>query len=238
MDLGLVERRAERLDGRLHARRVEGAGDIERSARLPRSRAASSAFSSASRSPERTTWPGALSLATVTRRLRPIGFGVLEVGADERQHRAVVVGLGHQLAAQDDEFRASSRSSTPAAASAASSPSEWPAAARGVEVERVPAGEAGAEDGGLGEAGGLADAGKGSSPTSAVQRSSRSGARSATRSRISGVWLPWPGNSATGAAGSVIKLTRRTCPRVSEVTALAPPPPGQRLAPPPAHRGA
>src|SRR5918995_4749128 len=30
VDLGLVERPSERVDGRLHARRVEGAGDVER----------------------------------------------------------------------------------------------------------------------------------------------------------------------------------------------------------------
>src|SRR4029077_14430925 len=33
-----------------------------------------------------------------------------------------------------------------------------------------------------------------------------------TRSRISGVWLPWPGKSAIGAAGSVIKVTPTPCP--------------------------
>ena len=45
---------------------------------------------------------------------------------------------------------------------------------------------------------------KGSSPTSSRQRSSRSGQRCTTRSRISGVWLPWPGNSS---ARFVLDLT-------------------------------
>ena len=54
----------------------------------------------------------------------------------------------------------------------------------------------------------------GSSPTSSVTRSSRSGARRATWSRISGVWLPWPGNSTAGAWVSVTKLTQGTLRRV------------------------
>src|SRR5829696_3128802 len=49
--------------------------------------------------------------------------------------------------------------------------------------------------------------GNGSSPTRSVTRSRRSGARRARRSRISGVWLPWPGKSTAGACGSVTKLT-------------------------------
>ena len=58
---------------------------------------------------------------------------------------------------------ASSTARTPAAASAASSPSEWPAAALGLHVvgERLPAGDRGAEDGGLLEAGALLDAREG-----------------------------------------------------------------------------
>src|SRR5687768_16907657 len=52
--------------------------------------------------------------------------------------------------------------------------------------------------------------GNGSSPTSSVTRSSRSGARRATWSRISAVWLPWPGNSTAGAWVSVTKLTPST----------------------------
>ena len=56
---------------------------------------------------------------------------------------------------------ASSRLRTPAATSAASSPSEWPAPALRVQVERVPADDGGAEDRGLCEAGVLLHAGEG-----------------------------------------------------------------------------
>ena len=53
-------------------------------------------------------------------------------GADQGEHRARVVGLGHQASAQHHERERSSRSSTPAAASAASSPSECPAVTEGL----------------------------------------------------------------------------------------------------------
>src|SRR5215211_7815383 len=68
--------------------------------------------------------------------------------------------------------------------------------------------------------------GNGSSPTSSTTRSRRSGARRATWSRISGVWLPWPGNSTAGAWVSVTKLTHRTLggPHASSVSSHPPTP--------------
>src|SRR5215211_8916983 len=78
--------------------------------------------------------------------------------------------------------------------------------------------------------------GNGSSPTSSTTRSRRSGARRATWSRISGVWLPWPGNSTAGAWVSVTKLTHRTLggPHASSVSSH---PPTPRVGGPPARDG-
>src|SRR5829696_4867512 len=66
----------------------------------------------------------------------------------------------------------------------------------------------------------------GSSPTSSPARSRRSGASRATWSRISGVWLPWPGKSTAGACVSVTKLTQHTLggPPASSVGSAAPTP--------------
>ena len=101
-------------------------------ARTPYSRAASSASASLSRSPESTTWPGALSLATVTLGGRGDRPRVVGGAAEQREHRAAVVGLGHQAAAQHDEAqRVVERSGRRRRASAPSSPSEWPAAMAG-----------------------------------------------------------------------------------------------------------
>ena len=184
------------------------------SARLPRSRAASSAICELLARAGEDDLAGRVVVGDGDAGGLGDRLGVLLVGADEREHRAGVVGLGHQLAAQDDELqrvlaararrrrraRPARRASGPAAAAASRSSASQPA-----RLAQKMAGWAKRVD--------SPARGNGSSPTSAMQRSSSSGARSATRSRISGVWLPWPGKSATGAAGSVIKLTRRTCPR-------------------------
>ena len=131
------------------------------SARLPRSRAASSAFSSASRLPERTTWPGALSLATVTPasaatasaswRSAPTSASIepessaSAISLPRRTTRFErVVALEHAGGGERGELA-----------------ERVAGGGRGVEIERVPAGEAGAEDGGLLEAGRLAGAREG-----------------------------------------------------------------------------
>ena len=158
MDLGLVERPAERLDGRLHARRVEGAGDVERQ------RALAALAGGLLGLLERVAVAGEDDLAG-----RVVvgdgdagrfgdGLGVLEVGADERQHRAGVVGLGHQLAAQDDEVERVVALEHAGGGERGELAERVAGGGRGFEAERVPAGEAGAEDGGLLEAGRLAGA--------------------------------------------------------------------------------
>jgi hypothetical protein len=102
---------------------------------------------------------------------------------------------------------ASSRSSTPAATSAASSPSEWPAAADGSMSSASQPATLAQKIAGCAKRVLSFTRANGSSPTSSQQRSSRSGARRATSSRMSDVWLPWPGKSAAGACVSVTKLT-------------------------------
>ena len=203
-------------------RRRAGARGGRGRGRPPRPRA------SLSRAPERTTWPGALSLATVTPACAAISRGLLVGRADEREHRAACRRPRPSAGRAARRARsASSRSSTPAAASAASSPSECPAATPGSRLERVPAGEAGAEDRGLGEAGALARR-AGTDPRPRARCSARAGrgATRATRSRISGVWLPWPGKSTAGAWVSVTKLTPSTlgCPRATSVSSGRQPP--------------
>ena len=76
-----------------------------------------------------------------------------------RRRRAVVARLVHQPAAQRHQLAAPARSSSaPAATSAPSSPSEWPAMnSLDRRAERRPAGEARAEDRGLGEVGAVVD---------------------------------------------------------------------------------
>ena len=71
--------------------------------------------------------------------------------------------------------------------------------------------------------------GKGSSPTSAAQRSSSSGARSrrGLACRVSGC----PGQGKARPGQRVDGQAHRTCPRGMEVTALAPEPPGRGCPP-------
>ena len=109
MDLGLVERLAERLDGRLHARRVEGAGDVERQRALAALAGGLLGLLERVAVAGEDDLAGRVVVGDGDAGLGRDGLGVLEVGAHERQHRAGVVGLGHQLAAQDDEVRARRR---------------------------------------------------------------------------------------------------------------------------------
>ena len=101
-------RRPAAIDGR-----VERAGDGRAASRACRTRARPPRpRRSSSRSPESTTWPGALSLATV----RPAASAIAARRRRRRRRAArassrVVVGLGHQPAAQHDEARARRRAS-------------------------------------------------------------------------------------------------------------------------------
>ena len=218
-ELDLVERRAERRDGRLHRGRVERAGDVEPDARGGLRSRGDLLGARRARRARRRGRPGRARCRwrRSRRRASAISRASSSVGADEREHRAVCVGLGHQAAAQDDELER-------VVAVEHAGGDE-----RGQLAERVPGG--GARLAGRARPSRRRDAqkiagcakrvfsstrAKGSSPTSSVTRSSSSGARWATRSRISGVWLPWPGKSA---AGSVALLT----PAPSPHTALARP---------------
>ena len=159
VQLGLAERGAERLDGRLHRGRVERAGDVERQA------AAAALAGLLAGALERLARAGQHDLAGRVvvgdgharggRDLR----GVLLGRADERQHRAAVAGVGHQRAAQHDEPQGVV--AVEHAGGGERGQLAERVAGRGggaVEREGVPAGEAGAEDRGLGEAGRLAGA--------------------------------------------------------------------------------
>ena len=102
--------------------------------------------------------------------------------------------------------RASGSDIAPAAASAESSPSECPATATGSTWSRrrdQPASDA-QRIAGWAKRVDSSTRGNGSSPTSSSAASRRSGRTSATRSRMSGVWLPCPGNRTAGSVKSSI----------------------------------
>src|SRR3954469_3285975 len=179
-----------------------------RMTRVPRSCAAASVLSRASRLPDSTTWPGALSLATVT----PPSAAIACASSSEAPTSASIEPLRAspiRRPRRTTSSRASSRLSTPAATSAASSPSEWPAPALGCRSSASQPVTEAQKMAGCAKRVFSSTRAKGSSPTSSVTRSSRSGARWATRSRISGVWLAWPGKSA---AGCVALLTLAPSP--------------------------
>ena len=155
---GRRPRRAARtaLDGGRHQRRVERAGDVELQ-RADAARSRASAAARRSRCGRRTAraGPGALSLATVTPwRARSPRRVVVPRRASAAEHRAVAgvadirrprssdepqrVGLGDR--AGGGERGSARRASGPATASDAAAP------------RATPAGEARAEDRGLGEA--------------------------------------------------------------------------------------
>src|SRR5918992_2892791 len=103
VQLGLVERGAERLDRGLHARRVEGAGDVERQRALAAPARGPLGLGEVRARAGEDDLAGRVVVGDGDAGGRGDHLGVLLVGADEGQHRAGVVGLGHQLAAQDDE---------------------------------------------------------------------------------------------------------------------------------------
>ena len=161
--LDLVERGAERRDGGRHRGRVERAGDGQADRALAELvRLGLGGARSGRGAPARTIWPGALSLATV----RPAASATAAASSASAPTSAIIepsgVGLGHQPAAQHDELErvldgedAGGREGGELAERVAGGG----AAARG--RERAPAGDRGAEDGGLLEAGALLDAGEG-----------------------------------------------------------------------------
>ena len=177
-------------------------------------------------SPERTTWPGALSLATVTPAASAIAARVLDRAADAGRASSRRVGLGHQAAAQDDELeRVVARRARRRRPARPSSPSEWPAADAGLERRSAsqPAIEAqkiaGCAKRVLSSTRGervLAD-----ELDAALEQVGRA---RATRSRMSGVWLPWPGNSRAMSVRVVIERHPESLCRASpSLGALAPP---------------
>src|SRR4051812_3448534 len=180
-------------------------------ARTLYSRAASSASSSAPRSPDRTTWPGALSLATVT----PAAWAIAWASSIEPPSRASIEPESSASAIRrprrTTSSSASSVSSTPAAVSAPSSPSEWPAAIVGSASEACQPAIDAQKIAGWAKRVESSTRGNGSSPTSSMQRSSRSGSSRATSSRMSGVWEPWPGNSRAMSVRVVIDAHPGRC---------------------------
>ena len=164
-------------------------------ARSPSSSAAALAPSKPARSPDSTTCCGELSLATASPCGSASSCGVLGgAPAHQREHAAVAGALArllHQPAAQRDQLE------PVALAQAAGRDERGQLAERvaGHEIarrspERLPPGQAGAEDRGLGERVPSSARGNGSSPTICSASESSSGRTLATVSRISGVWLP------------------------------------------------
>ena len=86
--------------------------------------------------------------------------GLLRVGADERDHRAAVVGLGHQAAAQDDQLERVVDGQHARGGQGGELAERVAGGGGGAHVagQRPPAGDRGAEDRGLLEAGALLDA--------------------------------------------------------------------------------
>ena len=193
-----------------------------RMTRVLRSVAISSVLSSASIEPERTTWPGALSLATVT----PPAAAISRASSRLAPTRASIEPLRASpisLPRRTTSSSASSRLRTPAATSAASSPSEWPAPADGCRSRASQPTTEAQKIAGCAKRVFSSTRAKGSSPTSSVTFSSSSGARWATRSRISGVWLPWPGKSAAGCVALLTPAPLRTGVRRPTLASALPP---------------
>ena len=160
-----------------------------RMTRVLRSFATASVASSASTGPDKTIWPGALSLATVT----PPASAISRASSRLAPTRASIEPLRAspiRRPRRTTSSSASSRLSTPAATSAASSPSEWPAPKLGRRSSASQPTTEAQKIAGCAKRVFSSTRAKGSSPTSSVTFSSSSGARWETRSRMSGVWLP------------------------------------------------
>ena len=87
-------------------------------------------------------------------------LGVLDRAAQQGEHRAGVVGLGHQLAAQHDEPEGVVELEHAGGGQRADLAERVAGGHRGLGVGLVPAGDRRAEDRGLGEARGFVDAGE------------------------------------------------------------------------------
>ena len=159
-ELDLVEGRAERRDGGRHRRRVERAGD-----RQP-DRALAELAGDLLGALERVAVAREHELArrVVVGDGQPGGAGDLRglvlVGADQRDHRAAVVGLGHQAAAQDDELERVVDAQDARGGQRGELAERVAGGGGGGDVVRqsAPAGDRGAEDRGLLEAGALVHA--------------------------------------------------------------------------------
>ncbi|CAA9468098.1 MAG: hypothetical protein AVDCRST_MAG13-223, partial [uncultured Solirubrobacteraceae bacterium] len=171
--------------------------------RRPRSRATAPTSLSAAASPDRTIWPGALWLASASS--CSSAASLMSSAPAPRTASMLPPGRASAASAMSRPRRttsssASSRASTPAAASAASSPREWPATpsrSRSPSGRRLQPAMLAQKIAGWAKRVLSAARGKGSSPTSAAARSSRSGAVSTTAERASAGSEPWPGKSAT-----------------------------------------
>ena len=150
---------------------------------------------SASAGPESTTWVGQLSLATA----RPCcgrQFGARSAAAaPEQRHHAPRLRLSHQPPAEHDQLQSVALRQRVGGHQRRQLAERMP----GHHVlqrlaELGPAGQAGAEDRGLGELGALLDPLERVLPIAVPASSSRSGRTRSTVSRMSGDWLPWPGN--------------------------------------------
>jgi hypothetical protein len=150
--------------------------------------------------PDSTTWPGALSLATVTPPASAISRASSSEAPDEREH-AAVAGLAHQLAAQHDELERVVAAQHAGGGERGELAERMTGGGGRMQVQGVPAGDRRAEDRGLGVAGVLTGAREGVLADELGHALEQSGARWATRSRISGVWLPCPGNERSRFCG-------------------------------------
>jgi hypothetical protein len=160
-DLGLGKRGAERLDRGLHQRRVERAGDVERD------RAAAMVASVLlgagevlARAREHDLAGGVVVGDGHVAMLGDLARLVLG-GADEREHRAGVVGLGHQAAAEDDELERGVAVQRAGGGQRAELAEAVAGGDAGLEAGGLVAGQARAEDRGLGEARALVSAREG-----------------------------------------------------------------------------
>src|SRR5215218_5698339 len=152
------QRLPERRDGRLHAGRVERAGDVERAgADVVLAGGLLGLL-------ERAALAGQHDLAgRVVVGDGDAGglrdrLGVLDRAAEQGEHRTAVVGVGHQAAAQDDELDRVLETEHAGGGQRAELAERVAGGHRGLGVGGMPAGHRGAEDRRLGEARGLVDA--------------------------------------------------------------------------------
>src|SRR4051794_30319648 len=150
--LDVVERGAERRDGGLHRRRVERAGDVERHrahAVLARGLLGLGEARALAREHDLA---GGVVVGDGDLGGRGDRAGVVGGAAEQREHRAAVVGLGHQAAAQDDEAQRVLDRQHARGGERAELAERVAGGHGGLDVEHGPAGDARTEDGRLGEA--------------------------------------------------------------------------------------